>query len=306
VRANASRVLLPALVVLGLVVVVAIASTGSTARGTSDSRPPADALLDAVFSLFLLQLAVAAGILIYGLTQRRAIAEEMATTRYKRYRFVSTVVTFALFTFFVWYRLRDWKRSFTEDELGEQAFPNGIPPAEPGTPGAERTLYDPEFTWLPIIAVVALAVVGIGAWYLVSRNRRTEARAQKAVAEALAAAIDDTLDDLRAEKDPRKAVIAAYARLELVLAAHGYARQPSEAPGEYLSRILPSLAVERRSVRRLTDLFTRAKFSTHEVDAAMKDEAIDALSTVRDELRAAAERRREEQRSRLEAATERP
>jgi Domain of unknown function (DUF4129) len=304
-RANGVRALVPALVVLALVVVVAIAATGSTSRGTSDTRPPADAVLDAIFSLFLLQLAVSAGLVLYALTQRKAIAEEMATARYKRFRFVSTVVTFALFTFFVWYRLRDWKRSFAEDELGEQAFPNGIPPVEPGT-GTESTQYDPEFTWLPIIVVVALAVVAIGVWYLISRNRRTEAREKKEVAEALAAAIDDTLDDLRAEKDPRKAVIAAYARLERVLAAHSFARHPSEAPGEYLNRILPGLSVERGSVRRLTDLFTRAKFSTHEVDEGMKDDAIDALSTVRDELRAAAERRREERRARLEAAVERP
>ena len=131
-----------------------------------------------------------------------------------------------------------------------------------------------------------------------SRNRRAEAREQKALAEAIAAVLDDTLDDLRAEKDPRKAVIAAYARLERVLAAHGHARSPAEAPGEYLNRILPSLAVEPGSVQRLTDLFTRAKFSTHEVDAGMKEDAIDALSTARDELRAAEERRREEQRAR--------
>lgn len=304
-RANGVRVLAPALLVLGLVVLVAIAATGSTARGTSDSRPPADALLDAVFSLFLLQLAVAAGIVIYGLTQRKAIAQEMATKRYKRFRFISTVLAFAAFTLFVWYRLRNWQRNPFEDEFGERAFPGAIEPATPGAPEGS-TLYDPEFTWLPIIAVAALAVIGICAWYLVTRSRRREAREQKALAEAIAAVLDDTLDDLRAEKDPRKAVIAAYARLERVLAAHGHGRSPAEAPGEYLNRILPSLAVEPGSVQRLTDLFTRAKFSIHEVDAGMKEDAIDALSTVRDELRAAEERRREEQRLKLETAVEQP
>jgi ABC-type multidrug transport system fused ATPase/permease subunit len=305
VRSSASRIVVPAVVVLALVIVVAIASTGSTARGTSDTRPPADALLDVVFSLFLLQLAVAAGILIYGLTQRQAIAREMAKSRYRRYRFVSTVVVFAAFTLFVWYRLRDWERKPFVDEIGPQAFPTGDPPPERGT--VEDQAYQAEFTWVPIIVVAALALVAFGAWYLATRRRRAEARQQKTLAEELAAAIDDSLDDLRAEPDPRKAVIAAYARLERVLAAHGFARNPSEAPGEYLSRLLPRLSVERGSVRRLTDLFTQAKFSTHDVDERMKDEAIDALSTVRDELRAAAERRREEQRAAgLEAAVGRP
>ena len=42
-----------------------------------------------------------------------------------------------------------------------------------------------------------------------------------------------------------------------------------------------------RSVERLTALFEEAKFSPHDVDRGMKNEAIDALAALRDELRAA-------------------
>ena len=49
-----------------------------------------------------------------------------------------------------------------------------------------------------------------------------------------------------------------------------------------------ALRVNQSTVhRRLVDLFVRAKFSQHEVDERMKDEAIGALQHVRDELRAA-------------------
>jgi hypothetical protein len=96
---------------------------------------------------------------------------------------------------------------------------------------------------------------------------------------ALAVVREDTLDDLRAEQDPRRAIIAAYARLERVLAAFGL---------------------------RLTDLFTRAKFSLHEVDAGMKHEAIEALTIARDELLAAEERRRERELAELELAAGEP
>ena len=41
----------------------------------------------------------------------------------------------------------------------------------------------------------------------------------------------------------------------------------AETPDEYLDADTPELEVERRSVRRLTDLFTEAKFSHHDVDA---------------------------------------
>ena len=47
------------------------------------------------------------------------------------------------------------------------------------------------------------------------------------LAEALADVLEETLDDLRAERDPRRAVIAAYARLERTLAAFGLPRRPS-------------------------------------------------------------------------------
>jgi hypothetical protein len=99
--------------------------------------------------------------------------------------------------------------------------------------------------------------------------------------------LDETLDDLRAEEDPRKAVIAAYARMERALAAYGLPRSPSEAPDEYLQRIFADLDVSRLSTSRLTALFSWAKFSGHDVAPEMKQEAIEALEAVREELRAA-------------------
>jgi hypothetical protein len=84
-------------------------------------------------------------------------------------------------------------------------------------------------------------------------------------------------------------VIAAYARLENVLAAHGLPRLPAEAPLEYLARMLAELEVGEASARALTDLFERAKFSQHAVGAEMKEQAIAALESVRDELQLARE-----------------
>jgi Domain of unknown function (DUF4129) len=299
-----TRALVPAAVVLGLVAVVAIAASGSTATGSNEGRLPAEWLLDSVFSLFLLQLVLAAAVLAYGLMQRKEIAREAARRRYRRLSFIGFTLFMLAFTLFAYFRLRNWNSPEFVDELGEQAFPERSPNAGAGGAGSET--YEPEFTWIPIAIVVGLAVVALAAWYATSRRRKPLVREATALAEELAAAFDVTLDDLRAEKDPRRAVIAAYARLERVLAAHELPRDRAEAPGEYLGRILPLLEIEPRSVRRLTDLFTRAKFSPHEVDASMKDEAIDALSTAREELRAVDARREQERLARLEAAAGRP
>jgi hypothetical protein len=83
-------------------------------------------------------------------------------------------------------------------------------------------------------------------------------------------------------------VIAAYARMERTLERHGFPRLRAEAPLEYLARVLRELHVRTWAVLALTELFEHAKFSRHEIDAEMKEEAIGALIAVRDDLGAAA------------------
>jgi hypothetical protein len=100
----------------------------------------------------------------------------------------------------------------------------------------------------------------------------------------IVSAIETTIDDLRREQNARRAVIAAYALMERTLARHGLARHRSEAPLEYLANILRGLRVRESAVRTLTQLFEYAKFSRHEISPAMKEEAIDALLAIRDDL----------------------
>lgn len=286
---NGARLVWPALVVLALVGVVAVAATGSTEKGTSAVRPPSATLLDTILSLGAVAWVAGAVLLAYGLTQRKAIAEEMAAKRYRRQRFATFVVVMTAFTAFAYFRLRNWEVEPVDDELADPLLPGGAP--IPSTPDAEATVtYEPRFAWLPVIVVVALAVAAILAYVVAQRRASRAARGEDALLEKLATALDETLDDLRAETDPRLAVIAAYARLERVLAAHGVARRAAETPEEYLRRVLGNLAIRGAAVRRLTDLFSRAKFSQHAVDIGMKEEAIDALEQVRDELRESAKR----------------
>ena|SRR5579859_2221616 len=145
------------------------------------------------------------------------------------------------------------------------------------------------FDWAPAIVILSIAAVAsVVVAYLLFRNppRRPPTRAE--IAAELSSVLDDSLDDLRAELDPRRAVIATYARLERTLAGFGFPRSVAEAPREYLGRVLRDLLeASADAVSKLTALFERAKFSTHEIDPSMKNDAIDALVEVRDELRAA-------------------
>ena len=102
----------------------------------------------------------------------------------------------------------------------------------------------------------------------------------------VAQVLSETLEDLEREPDPRKAVIGAYARMEKLFAAHQVPREEAETPQQYVERVLARLQVSSFAVRRLTDLYERARFSPHTVNAGMKDDAIAALEGLRAELNA--------------------
>jgi hypothetical protein len=164
---------------------------------------------------------------------------------------------------------------------------NPVPAATKPAGDDQKSEYEPQFQWLPIIVVGSL-ILGIGgAMAVMAARRQRELLAATPIRETLAEVLDETLDDLHNEEDPRKAVIGAYAKMERTLAARGVPRRESEAPAEYLSRILEVVSASGHSVRRLTRLFSRARYSPHEIDAQMKEEAIDALTGLRAELQAA-------------------
>ncbi len=193
-------------------------------------------------------MAVALGgiILLYGLTQRKAIANEIALHGRFKLMYPTYIAFMALLVVGAYYHFRDWEQKEQIDEIGERVFPNA-PPEE--TPGSEITTYEPSISWIPIAVVLGLALLAVVAYFVADRRRRGPARTDEELAGELAAVLDDTLDDLRAEADPRRAVIAAYARLEQVLGANGLARRPAETPEEYLARILAAAGRRRAGSR---------------------------------------------------------
>jgi hypothetical protein len=145
------------------------------------------------------------------------------------------------------------------------------------------------FHWPVAVGLFVALAVAVVLYLLLRRTSLLSPRAPDETPSApLSEAFDESLDDLRSEPDPRKAVIAAYARAERTLERHGLPRRPSEAPLEYLSRVLLELRVRAGAVLELTDLFERAKFSPHRIDESMRQEAIAALVAVRDDLAGAA------------------
>jgi hypothetical protein len=131
-----------------------------------------------------------------------------------------------------------------------------------------------------LVALLAL----VGAKVRADRRRRRMAAAAAQEEEAVLDAVEGSLDDLRRERDVRRAIIACYARMERALERAGSARHPAEAPFEYLVRVLERITANGAGARTLTELFERAKFGTGPMEEREKDRAIGALERLRAEV----------------------
>lgn len=274
------RLALVGLGVLALLALVSLASRGGLGGGGSGAGP-SQGVLDWAFSIFLVVYVASIPFAIwFYVVQRRN--EEQRRGR-KRGRWLVNLLVFLAFLAVALgiTRLHGVHGKSIHLNTILSAANGKKPPANGRRPARSAS---PRFEW-PVLVAAAAVVAGAAGAFVVARRRREQPRAPLVAAE-LGLALDDAIDDVRAETDPRRAVIKAYARMESVLAAHGLPRRPAEAPYEYLGRTLRELEASAGSVGRLTDLFARAKFSLHEIDASMRADAIDALTAVRDELRA--------------------
>jgi hypothetical protein len=133
---------------------------------------------------------------------------------------------------------------------------------------------------LSTLIVVDMVILAVA--FVPLRQRGSRAGAPDA--EAALSAVQASLAALEEERDPRRAVIAAYRQMELALSAAGVRRGDSESPREYLDRTIGSLDCSDAPVRTLTVLFEHARFSLRRIDSSQRDEALSALLTLRDEL----------------------
>lgn len=153
------------------------------------------------------------------------------------------------------------------------------PPAEAGEGDDGPTS---PATDLAIVGTVVLALA-VGAAVVVARERRrvlTPSGTRLVDDEPVAVAADAAAVDLRAETDPRRAVVAAYLRMDATLVELGLGRRASEAPLEHLARVLDDAGIPPGSAHRLVELFERARFSSRPVDASMRAEALAHLEAI--------------------------
>ena len=281
---NQRRLVLLGLAVTALLAVVAVAAHGKplgSGSGSSGGLPLS------FWSWVFTTLAIVELLLfVVGITAvllfRRGGRDEVARRKNRTVRSLAILLTGIALLVFV---LRHVDLHHLLHARGSN--PPGL--TTPGVPGHGKPAPNAahvHFHWEELVVVLGL-LLGLGVLAAATRTRLGPGGGQRRAApEVLAAALDESLDDLRADPDLRRAIIAAYARMETALAAAGLPRQPAEAPFEYVERALLTLDTSAAAVHTLTDLFVWARFSQHEPEPSMRDDAVDALVAVRDELRA--------------------
>jgi multisubunit Na+/H+ antiporter MnhB subunit len=274
--------------IVGLLVLVAIAARGGHpgTNGHVATRAIPNSVQDSFITLLVIVYVAGIVAIILGL-HRYPNRFRDPKSRWLL-NFVLTLVLMLVATT-IGYLLISHRHPSAADAQKQRARGNPATGRPSGSHVAPVPARQAHFEWPIVLGVGGLVLIG-GVWMYVRGRRATLPRMPEGTLEAeIVETIEASVDDLRREPDARRAVIAAYAQLERTLARHGLARRRSEAPFEYLARVLRQLNVGEAAVRTLTGLFEYAKFSRHPVDAVMKEEAIAALLAVRDDLQAVRE-----------------
>ena len=281
---RAARAAIIGVVLLMLLAVVALASRSGF--GHNSQAAPSESYVSYAMTLFLIVFVLLIPVTLYlRFLQMRERAEgEPRNRKSDALRTIFVVLILAGLARLVYYAYQHHHlRTFHPQSAGGAAGGKGVARKE-----LHRVPVQPHFEWTVLwiaLAVIVVASVAAFVWY---RTRPElpprEAEDEPTVAQELAVSIEGAIGDLEAEPDARRAVIAAYARMEAVLARNGLRRRPSETPLEYLRHVLNGLTTRGEAVARLTGLFEEAKFSRHEIGTTEKRDAIAALHEIRDDL----------------------
>jgi len=265
------------------------ASGGHHASGVIRLPEQVTAAIVVLFGLALLVFAV--DLVRRALSKGRQEGEEEPAEEPNRLppwlRWVTLILSIANVVVLVYL----WRRAVLEggflSGLGGLASGLTLPSADPASAPAI-------FNWaFGILALAAgLGALGFALWIALGDRltRDREEDSGEAPPAALEAAVEESLEDLRAEPDPRRAIVRCYARFERVAADSGLERKPWLTPMEFMREALVWLPVPRGAVPSLTGLFELARFSDHALGARERDRAVEALH----EIRTAIEGRRDD------------
>jgi hypothetical protein len=282
-----ARAALVAAGIVGLLAIVAIGARGSHPLGHTrvQQRAVPQRVGNDLFTLFVIVVGLGAVLFVAGLYAIRDEWHERETQWLRR--LVSSLLVLAFVALYFVAVHAHFHHHHARPPGGN---PRGRGAKFSRPPHIVNPKSGAHFDW-EFAAVLGGSAL-LAAAYFARRRRRADDELEPepgaSPEEVLSAVVREAIDDLRSEPDPRRAVIAAYARMEAVLGRHGHARRAAEAPYEYVQRVLTDLNVAPDAIAELTELFELAKFSPHRIGEDLRERAIAAFVAVRDEVKVAA------------------
>ena len=161
----------------------------------------------------------------------------------------------------------------------QPSAPAGSARNEPGTPAESVNL-----GWLLVPVAVTFAILTPAA--LVIRRRRLQRDEAMHAGEttAFGPAVRASIAALEGERDPRTAILRAYARMEQAFQHVEIVRAGDETASEFLARTTRRLPVSAGAAAALTERFEEVRFSTHLITEADREQALASLHRVEHEL----------------------
>jgi uncharacterized protein DUF4129 len=192
------------------------------------------------------------------------------------------------------------------DQINPDAATTTPPPLLPTTQSGSRAPEPPPEAaqglpeWVGTVTLVLLGIILVVVLVLVTwavlrdaarrrarKGNRGKIKGKDGVrtAEELVAALDAGLEELSdSDRDPRRAVIACWVRLEQAAAAAGTPRHPGDSPTDLVGRLLSEQRVDAQVLAALLEVYREARYATHTVDNRMRQQAISALERLRADL----------------------
>jgi hypothetical protein len=256
-------------------------SPGSEAGGSLVIRLP-----DAVRTIVLTLLALSALLLLAVQRPRRPADDEPLPDRVAQRRSTWTVallpLPLVLLVLTAWYLT--WHPWSAEDDNPLERALTAIAGlldllASARKPPTSVAAFDLTLAGLALLFAVGLFTLMLLV-ALAGPLEKWLSRGRAVTAESAGAPPADVPGDLRAEPDPRRAILRAYGRFERVMAAARFPRLPWQTPTEFMRTALSRTPVPITPVARLTTLFELARFSDRPLGADARDAACDCLDAI--------------------------
>jgi len=139
--------------------------------------------------------------------------------------------------------------------------------------------------WLIVPMVLTLAILTPAALLIRRRNHARDAATLDP--NVLARAVQASIAALECERDPRRAILRAYERMEQAFRNVEIVRARDETASEFLDRTMRRLRVSAVAAAALTERFEKARYSSHSVTERDRELALSSLHRVEQELEGA-------------------